>query len=84
MLDLKFLRSNLDRVKAMMENRGYDLDISVFESIDSKRREMLPALEGLRHQRNRVDTRSERIVVPRLEREFAVTFRRNRNRRLVD
>ena len=54
MLDLKFIRSNLDRVKEMMENRGYDLDISAFESIDSKRREMLPALEGLRHQRNRV------------------------------
>jgi seryl-tRNA synthetase len=38
----------------MIENRGYDLDISVFESVDSKRRELLPALEGLRHQRNRV------------------------------
>jgi seryl-tRNA synthetase len=54
MLDLKFIRSNLDGVKEMIENRGYDLDISVFESIDSKRRELLPALEGLRHQRNRV------------------------------
>ena len=54
MLDLKFIRSNLDAVKEMIENRGYDLDISVFESIDSKRRELLPALEGLRHQRNRV------------------------------
>jgi len=54
MLDLKFIRSNLDGVKEMIENRGYELDISVFESIDSKRRELLPALEGLRHQRNRV------------------------------
>ena len=54
MLDLKFIRSNLDGVKEMIENRGYDLDISVFESIDSKRRELLPALDGLRHQRNRV------------------------------
>jgi len=54
MLDLKFIRSNLERVKEMIENRGYDLDISVFESIDSKRRELLPALENLRHQRNSV------------------------------
>jgi seryl-tRNA synthetase len=54
MLDLKFIRSNLDGVKEMIENRGYDLDISFLESIDSKRRELLPALEGLRHQRNRV------------------------------
>ncbi len=44
----------MDGVKEMIENRGYDLDISVFEAIDSKRRELLPALEGLRHQRNRV------------------------------
>ena len=54
MLDLKFIRSNLEQVKEMIENRGYDLDISVFESIDNKRRELLPALENLRHQRNSV------------------------------
>lgn len=54
MLDLKFIRSNLERVKEMIENRRYDLDISVFESIDSKRREILPALESLRHLRNSV------------------------------
>lgn len=60
MLDLKFIRSNLDDVKKMLTNRGYDLDISVFESIDKNRREMLAALEKLRHQRNRV---SEEIAV---------------------
>ena len=54
MLDLKFIRSNLDRVTEMLKNRGYDLDISVFESIDSRRRELLPALESLRHRRNSV------------------------------
>ena len=54
MLDLKFIRSNLDKVKQMLKNRGYDLDISVFESVDKERREILSSLEGLRHQRNRV------------------------------
>ena len=54
MLDLKFIRSHLDSVKEMLKNRGYDLDISVFESIDQKRRDILPTLENLRHQRNRV------------------------------
>ena len=38
----------------MIENRGYDFDFFVFESIDSRRRELLPALEGLRHRRNSV------------------------------
>jgi seryl-tRNA synthetase len=54
MLDLKFIRNNLETVKTMLENRGYDLDISVFESIDKKRRHVLPELENLRHQRNTV------------------------------
>lgn len=54
MLDLKFIRSHLTDVKEMLENRGYDLDITLFETIDSKRRELLPALESLRHQRNQV------------------------------
>ena len=54
MLDLRFIRSNLDKVKEMLKNRGYDLDISVFDSINKERREALSTLENLRHQRNRV------------------------------
>lgn len=54
MLDLKFVRSNLDRVKEMAKNRGYDLDISRFEALDQQRRQKLAALEELRHRRNRV------------------------------
>jgi seryl-tRNA synthetase len=54
MLDLKFIRSNLDDVKEMLKNRGDDLDISVFESIDRERRVRLTTLEELRHRRNLV------------------------------
>ncbi|MBL7174302.1 MAG: serine--tRNA ligase [Desulfobacteraceae bacterium] len=54
MLDLKFIRSNLDDVKEMLKNRGDDLDISVFESIDKERRVRLTTLEELRHRRNLV------------------------------
>ena len=54
MLDLRFIRANLDAVKQMLKNRRNDLDISVFETIDRKRREILPALEALRHRKNKV------------------------------
>jgi len=54
MLDLKFIRSNLDLVKGMLENRGYDLDLSDFQSLDEKRRSILSGLEQLRHRRNKV------------------------------
>jgi len=54
MLDLKFVRSNLEDIKTMILNRGYDLDISHFERLDEERRERLSVLEALRHRRNKV------------------------------
>jgi len=54
MLDLKYVRSNLDRIKEMIKNRAYDLDISQFETLDRERRERLTHLEELRHRRNSV------------------------------
>ncbi|MGM0425747.1 MAG: serine--tRNA ligase [Thermodesulfobacteriota bacterium] len=55
MLDLKFVRSNLETIRKMLEDRGYDLDIFRFEALDKERRERLTALEALRHRRNRVN-----------------------------
>ena len=54
MLELKFVRSNLGDIKEMIKTRGYDLDISRFETLDQERRGKLSVLEELRHQRNRV------------------------------
>ncbi len=54
MLDLKFVRSNIETIGKMIEDRGYDLDISRFEQLDEIRREQLSVLEALRHRRNRV------------------------------
>ena len=54
MLDIKFVRSNLQNIKTMIQNRGYDLDISQFDTLDRERRERLAVLEELRHRRNRV------------------------------
>jgi seryl-tRNA synthetase len=54
MLDLKFVRSNPDLIKDMLEKRGYDLDLSGFQSLDERRRSILGVLEDLRHRRNTV------------------------------
>lgn len=54
MLDLKFIRTNLEAVKKMLKNRGNDLDVSAFDSMDKDRRERLATLEALRHKRNTV------------------------------
>ena len=60
MLDLKFVRTNTKLVRDGLEKRGYDLDLSRFQSLDEKRRSILANLEQLRHQRNTV---SDRIAV---------------------
>ncbi|UCF73858.1 MAG: serine--tRNA ligase [Deltaproteobacteria bacterium] len=54
MLDLKFVRSNQDVVAYMLKERGYDLDLSRFQSLDEQRRSMLASLEDLRYRRNKV------------------------------
>ncbi|HDG97651.1 MAG TPA: serine--tRNA ligase [Desulfobacterales bacterium] len=54
MLDLKFVRTNLDQVQEMLKARGYDLDMSRFSDVDDKRRALITRLEELRHKRNTV------------------------------
>jgi len=54
MLDLKFVRNNVDQIQEMLRARGYDLDMSGFRHVDQKRREIITSLEELRHKRNTV------------------------------
>ncbi|MFH1480787.1 MAG: serine--tRNA ligase [Pseudomonadota bacterium] len=60
MLDIRFIRSKMEFIKEMLKKRGYDLDLSIFESLDKERREILSTLEELRFQRNKV---SEQIAL---------------------
>jgi len=68
MLDLKFVRANLDLVTDTLKNRGYDLDLSEFQHLDKKRRSILARLEDLRYQRNQV---SDQIAVLKKDKEDA-------------
>lgn len=55
MLDLKFIRTNLDKIEDMLKKRGYKLDISQFESVDKRRREIITQVERLRSRRNEIN-----------------------------
>lgn len=61
MLDLRFIRSRLDAVKQMLANRRTNLDLSLFETVDKRRREILAVLETLRHRRNVVSEEIARL-----------------------
>ncbi|MCK5681400.1 serine--tRNA ligase, partial [bacterium] len=52
MLDLKYIRNNLETVEAMLTARNNSLDLSTFKALDAKRLELLTEVEGLKNQRN--------------------------------
>jgi seryl-tRNA synthetase len=54
LLDLKFIRDNLDRVRQAMADRRAKVDLEAFEALDRERRALLPELEGLRARKNEV------------------------------
>ena len=60
MLDLRFVRENLDIVKTMLVNRNMAGEaveklLSTFTDLDQKRRELLGEVESLKAQRNQVN-----------------------------
>ncbi len=61
MLDLRFVRENLEIVKKSLADRGSDLDMAPFEELDQRRRRILPELENLRNRRNQVSAEVGRI-----------------------
>ena len=54
MLDIKYLRQNIDLVRRKMAERGQSIDFDRFAKLDMKRRDVLMAVETLRSERNNV------------------------------
>jgi seryl-tRNA synthetase len=52
MLEIKFVRQNLETVQKALETRGQSTDLDAFKTCDDERRVILQELEALRHQRN--------------------------------
>jgi seryl-tRNA synthetase len=52
MLEIKFVRQNLDTVQKALENRGGTADWTSFDNADERRKSMLGEIEQLRHKRN--------------------------------
>ena len=54
MLDLKYLRENLDEVEQKLRTRGESLTLAPFRELDQKRRTLLQESESLKAERNQV------------------------------
>jgi len=67
MLDLKFVRDNVDRVNEMLRNRRLDTDLKAFVVLDENRRRVLRQVEELKYRRNLA---SEEISASRRKRRI--------------
>ena len=54
MLDIKYLRQNIEFVRKKMADRGQSIDFDRFLSLDTQRRDILQEVETLRSERNNV------------------------------
>jgi seryl-tRNA synthetase len=52
MLDIKYLRQNIEIVRKKMDERGQSIDFDRFLGLDAKRRDILQSVETLRNERN--------------------------------
>ena len=54
MLELKFMRENVEMLKEVLKNRNNSIDMDAFVALDSKGREVLSEVENLKRERNNV------------------------------
>ena len=52
MLDMKFIRENIEAVEAALKTRSADLSLGDFKNLDSERRRVLSNVEALKAQKN--------------------------------
>jgi seryl-tRNA synthetase len=52
MLDIKYLRDHLEFVRKKLEQRGQEIKLGIFSSLDERRRGILVKVEALRNRRN--------------------------------
>lgn len=58
MLDIKYIRENLDLVKTAAKNKNREVDWNALLQFDDKRRELIQKSEILRAERNKVSSKS--------------------------
>nr|WP_320049530.1 serine--tRNA ligase [uncultured Desulfuromonas sp.] len=54
MLDIRFIRENLEQVEQRLATRGSEIRLDEFRQLDTQRRELLGEVENLKAEKNRV------------------------------
>lgn len=61
MLDIRYIRENLELVESRLKTRGAGVDLGRFRELDGKRRELLQQTETLKALRNKVSEEISRV-----------------------
>jgi len=62
MLDLNYLRENLETARERLAHRGFALDVETFQRLDGERKRFIGEVEGLRQLRNTTSDEIARLV----------------------
>mgnify|MGYP001791086882 CR=1 FL=1 len=71
MLELKFMRENVEMLKEMLKNRNSNIDMDAFVALDAKRREVLSEVETLKRDRNNVSAEIANLKKEKKEKHFS-------------
>ncbi len=67
MLDLTYLRDNIDAVRERLAHRGFSLDVETFQRLDSERKNLIQEVERLRQRRNTASEEIGRLVREKID-----------------
>lgn len=73
MLDLTYLRDNIEAARSRLAHRGFSLDVETFQRLDGERKNLIQDVEGLRQRRNTASEDIGRLVREKVD----VTKKRN-------
>jgi len=84
MLNLKFVRENIDLVKKKMNERGLEIDLNDFIKVDGEWRETLREVEQLRYERNSVSEQIAQLKKEKKDASEKITAMREVSQRIKD
>ncbi|MBI2149216.1 MAG: serine--tRNA ligase [Acidobacteria bacterium] len=73
MLDLTYLRDNIEAARSRLAHRGFSLDVETFQRLDGERKNLIQEVEQLRQRRNTASEDIGRLVREKVD----VTEKRN-------
>ena len=67
MLDIGYLRENIQTARGRLATRGFALDIDTFQRLDGERKQVIQELEGLRQKKNTASEEIGKLVKQRAD-----------------